>query len=364
MSRGDRRIALDGLKGAPDPGRRRGRRSRATTARPRTRRRTSCCSTSALATVSIVVLIAFAIGWREALVVAGRDPDHDPAHAVCRAADGLHDQPRQPVRADLLHRHPGRRRHRGGREHRPPLGDARRPRRACRRRSRRWPRSAIPTIVATLTVVAALLPMLFVSGTDGALHGADPGQRLGGDAVLVLRRHDGGAVADAAAGAGSSGAAGGSAWRARRRRARPRSTAASPRRAASTRPRLDVPARGRRRHHRSPAAVLHQGGHGEAAAVRQQVGAAGRASTCPKARASRTPTHAVRRRRPSLADLPEVASVQAYAGTAAPFNFNGLVRHYYLRADARAGRSADQPRAEGDARAREPRHRARSARSG
>ena len=29
--------------------------------------------------------------------------------------------------------------------------------------------------------------------------------------------------------------------------------------------------------------------------------------------------------------LPEVRSIQVYAGTAAPFNFNGLVRHYYLR---------------------------------
>lgn len=29
--------------------------------------------------------------------------------------------------------------------------------------------------------------------------------------------------------------------------------------------------------------------------------------------------------------IPEVQSVDAYAGTAAPFNFNGLVRHYYLR---------------------------------
>jgi multidrug efflux pump subunit AcrB len=29
--------------------------------------------------------------------------------------------------------------------------------------------------------------------------------------------------------------------------------------------------------------------------------------------------------------LPEVKSVQVYAGTPAPFNFNGLVRHYYLR---------------------------------
>jgi multidrug efflux pump subunit AcrB len=32
-----------------------------------------------------------------------------------------------------------------------------------------------------------------------------------------------------------------------------------------------------------------------------------------------------------LADLPGLAHIQAYAGTAAPFNFNGLVRHYYLR---------------------------------
>ena len=29
--------------------------------------------------------------------------------------------------------------------------------------------------------------------------------------------------------------------------------------------------------------------------------------------------------------VPEVASMEAYAGTAAPFNFNGLVRHYFLR---------------------------------
>jgi len=33
-----------------------------------------------------------------------------------------------------------------------------------------------------------------------------------------------------------------------------------------------------------------------------------------------------------LKDLSELTSIQSYAGTAAPFNFNGLVRHYYLRA--------------------------------
>ncbi len=38
-----------------------------------------------------------------------------------------------------------------------------------------------------------------------------------------------------------------------------------------------------------------------------------------------------------LADLPELASIQAYAGTAAPFNFNGLVRHYYLRDEPQMG---------------------------
>ena len=33
----------------------------------------------------------------------------------------------------------------------------------------------------------------------------------------------------------------------------------------------------------------------------------------------------------ALATVPEVADVQIYAGTAAPYNFNGLVRHYFLR---------------------------------
>jgi multidrug efflux pump subunit AcrB len=33
----------------------------------------------------------------------------------------------------------------------------------------------------------------------------------------------------------------------------------------------------------------------------------------------------------SLRGLPEVTNLQVYAGTSAPFNFNGLVRHYFLR---------------------------------
>jgi multidrug efflux pump subunit AcrB len=33
----------------------------------------------------------------------------------------------------------------------------------------------------------------------------------------------------------------------------------------------------------------------------------------------------------ALLDIPEVTSAQSYAGTSSPFNFNGLVRHYFLR---------------------------------
>ena len=35
-----------------------------------------------------------------------------------------------------------------------------------------------------------------------------------------------------------------------------------------------------------------------------------------------------------LSTVPEVVSTQVYAGTSAPFNFNGLVRHYFMRRGA------------------------------
>ncbi len=38
-----------------------------------------------------------------------------------------------------------------------------------------------------------------------------------------------------------------------------------------------------------------------------------------------------------LIELPEVISAQTHAGSAAPFNFNGLVRHYYLRERSNMG---------------------------
>jgi len=39
----------------------------------------------------------------------------------------------------------------------------------------------------------------------------------------------------------------------------------------------------------------------------------------------------------TVEQLPEVHSIQVYAGTPAPFNFNGLVRHYYLRSQPEMG---------------------------
>jgi multidrug efflux pump subunit AcrB len=48
--------------------------------------------------------------------------------------------------------------------------------------------------------------------------------------------------------------------------------------------------------------------------------------------------------------LPEISSVQAYAGTPAPFNFNGLVRHYYLRERPELGELQVNLAARGDRR--------------
>lgn len=39
----------------------------------------------------------------------------------------------------------------------------------------------------------------------------------------------------------------------------------------------------------------------------------------------------------AMKSVEEITTIQAYAGTAAPFNFNGLVRHYFLRASPELG---------------------------
>ena len=79
----------------------------------------------------------------------------------------------------------------------------------------------------------------------------------------------------------------------------------------------------------------------------------------PEGSPSRTPNRTLQEIAARIAAVPEIVSFQTYAGAAAPFNFNGLVRHYYLRDDAGARRRAGEPHAEGRARAGQPRHRAR-----
>jgi hypothetical protein len=49
-----------------------------------------------------------------------------------------------------------------------------------------------------------------------------------------------------------------------------------------------------------------------------------------------------------LRKIPEVVSIQTYAGTAKPFDFNGLVRHSYLRQRSSEGEMQIQLADKGD----------------
>jgi hypothetical protein len=126
-----------------------------------------------------------------------RHSDDHSAHPLrLMPVHGLHAQPRQPFRAHLLDRHPCRRRHRRDREHRPPLGDARRtPARGCRDRCRRRGRQSHHRRDADGGGRAPADAVRF--GHDGALYEPDPGQCLGRHALFLLRRRHGDAVADA-----------------------------------------------------------------------------------------------------------------------------------------------------------------------
>ena len=72
-------------------------------------------------------------------------------------------------------------------------------------------------------------------------------------------------------------------------------------------------------------------GHGEDAAVRQQERVPGDRSTCPRARRSSRRSASRPRWPTATLEEPAVVNVQSYVGTSSPYNFNGLVRHYFLR---------------------------------
>ena len=166
---------------------------------------------------------------------------------------------------------------------------------------------------------------------DGPLYGADPGQRLGGDGVLLLRRRDHRAVADDAL------RAHGTAWK------------------RTSHEDTHGGKLGDALSHASP-----RGSSRPSAARRLFLIAVGVATivACsmfyfktvtvkllpfdnkselqvvvdmPEGTSLEATARVLEQAAAVARQVPEVEAMEAYAGTAAPFNFNGLVRHYFLR---------------------------------
>ncbi|HSG94015.1 MAG TPA: efflux RND transporter permease subunit, partial [Afifellaceae bacterium] len=292
-----------------------------------------------LATISIVILVAFAIGWREAAVVAivipttilltlfaasvmGYTLNRVSLFALIFSIGILVDD--AIVVIENIARHwamnDGRARAKAAIDAVAEVGN--------------------PTIVATLTVVAALLPMLFVSGLMGPYMSPIPANASAAMifsffvAVMLtpwLMMKFGKAHTAHAAGpdAGSDG--------------QPRHGALGRFYVAVARPVLKTRAR--------------------AWAFLIVVGVATLGSLTliytrhvtvkllpfdnktelqivvdlPEGSALEDTDRVLRKAVERIADIAETVSFQTYAGTAAPFNFNGLVRHYYLRAAPHMG---------------------------
>ena len=215
-----------------------------------------------------------------------------------------------------------------------------------------------PTVVATLTVIAALLPMLFVSGLMGPYMAPIPANASAAMLfsffvamvvapwlMLKLAPH----TASAAHAEHGEGALG-----------RIYRAVAAPIIRRRWRAWLFLLLVGAR-HGRRLRAVLHPGRHGQAAAVRQQVGADACSSICRRGSSLEATERTLFDIARITEALPEVTRMQAYAGTAQPFDFNGLVRHSYLRQSPELGELQFELAAQGASRPQQPRGRARSA---
>ena len=312
-----------------------------------------------LATVSIVVLIALAIGWREAVVtlvvipttilltlfaanIMGYTINRVSLFALIFSIGILVDD--AIVVVENIARHwamkDGRSRLQAAIEAVAEVGN--------------------PTILATLTVVAALLPMLFVSGLMGPYMAPIPANASAAMLFsffvamviapwLMLKLHrEGSAVAAACR----------RAWRGL---ARP---ALSPgRRAGDSHAPLglDLPARRRRRDAAGDGAVLHQERDGEAAAVRQQVGDRRRRRPAGRRKPRRYRARAAGggRHCPRVAGGDLDPDLCRHRG-AVQFQRPGAALLFARGAGAR--RTAGQPDRPRRPRARQPRDRARAAR--
>ena len=287
-----------------------------------------------LATVSIVVLVLVSIGWREAVVVAvvipvtilltlfaawimGYTLNRVSLFALIFSIGILVDD--AIVVIENIARHWAM-----------PDADSRR-----QKAIRAVAEVGNPTIVATLTVVAALLPMLFVSGLMGPYMSPIPANASAAMifsffvAVIItpwlMMKIAGGAPVHAQAEATHHGGVLGRAY------------------SAVARPLLRT--KGGSLLFLLVAAALSFGSLGALYTKDVTVkllpfdnkSELSVVIDLPEG-ASVQATDAVAQDVARIAlDLPEVRMVQTHAGDAAPFNFNGLVRHYYLRARPEMG---------------------------
>ncbi|MFG1465648.1 efflux RND transporter permease subunit [Xanthobacter sp. DSM 24535] len=289
-----------------------------------------------LATVSIVVLVAFAIGWREALVVAvvipttilltlfasrlmGYTLNRVSLFALIFSIGILVDD--AIVVIENIARHwamrDGRAREQAAIEAVAEVGN--------------------PTIVATLTVVAALLPMLFVSGMMGPYMSPIPANASAAMVfsffvavvltpwlMMKLGRKGGAAAHGHEAGQGHGGWLGQAYVR-----------VASP--ILKTKARawtfllivgfLTLASLGLIYTKHVTVKLLPFDNKTELQVM----------VDLPKGSSVEDTNRALQSIVDRLAPIPETISFQTYAGTSAPFNFNGLVRHYYLRSQPQQG---------------------------
>ncbi len=287
-----------------------------------------------LATLSIVALVWLAIGWREALVVAivipvtilltlfaarimGYTLNRVSLFALIFSIGILVDD--AIVVIENIARHWG-------------MGDG---------RSRR--QAAIdavgevgnPTIVATLTVVAALLPMLFVSGMMGPYMSPIPANASAAMvfsffvAVIITpwlmlkfgKPHGGHGGAHDAADGGVLG-------RAYRRVAAP--ILASRRRSGLFLLAVVVATGTSMLLFTSKAVTVKLLPFDNKSELSVQL-------DLPRGTSVEDTDRRLQEIATALAPVEEITSIQSHAGTAAPFNFNGLVRHAYLRAEPQMG---------------------------
>ncbi|MCO5066389.1 MAG: efflux RND transporter permease subunit [Rhizobiaceae bacterium] len=298
-----------------------------------------------LATVSIVVLVAIAIGWREALVVAvvipttilltlfaswimGYTLNRVSLFALIFSIGILVDD--AIVVIENIARHWAMD---DGRPHAQAAIDA-------------VAEVGNPTIIATLTVVAALLPMLFVSGMMGPYMSPIPANASAAMlfsffvAVILTpwlmirigRR-------DASAAHGHDGAEGGRLGRIY---------------VAVARPILKTQARAWAFLLIVGIATLASLGLIYTKHVTVKLLPFDNKSSLqivldlPKGSSVEDTDHALQQMVDRLAAVPEIISFQTYAGTGSPFDFNGLVRHQYMRSQPQQGDIAINLLAKGD----------------